>query len=203
MLQQLQTGGVLVWPLLFCSIVALAIIMEKLWSLRTHAIIKLSDYQAMLGQLPLESTDTRIPFSDIKVRSLLGYLVVRLTEMRNDGWSQKRIETELEHEGQSVVHKMEQRLNWLGIIATITPLIGLLGTVLGMIKIFRQMLATGLSQPELLAGGISEALLTTALGLSIAIPCLIAYHLFEKRIEVLSEQLERHSRSFLHQLEHS
>jgi biopolymer transport protein ExbB len=99
----------------------------------------------------------------------------------------------LEEAGKHAVHQMGRYLNTLGTIASITPLIGLLGTVIGMIKVFTAITANGVGDPTVLSGGISEALITTAAGLSVGIPCLMLYRYFRSRISELTVVLEEHA----------
>ena len=97
----------------------------------------------------------------------------------------------IEDTGRQVVHELERYLNTLGTIAAITPLLGLLGTVIGMVKVFTAITTHGVGNPAVLAGGISEALLTTAAGLSIAIPALMGYRYLRGRVDSLVVQMEK------------
>lgn len=103
----------------------------------------------------------------------------------------------LEEAGKQTVHRMSRYLNTLGTIASISPLIGLLGTVIGMIKVFTAITAVGVGDPTVLSGGISEALITTAAGLSVGIPCLMFYRYFRSRIQELTVTLEEHALELL------
>ena len=96
----------------------------------------------------------------------------------------------IEDTGRQVVHQLERYLNTLGTIAAITPLLGLLGTVIGMIKVFTAITAHGVGNPTILAGGISEALITTAAGLSVAIPALIFFRYFRGKVDALVIKME-------------
>ena len=103
----------------------------------------------------------------------------------------------IEERGKQVVHRLGRYLNALGTIASITPLIGLLGTVIGMIKVFTAITAHGVGDPTILSGGISEALITTAAGLSVGIPCLMFYRYFRNKISELSVLLEEDALALL------
>ena len=103
----------------------------------------------------------------------------------------------LEESGKQVVHGMGRYLNTLGTIASITPLIGLLGTVIGMIKVFTAITVSGVGDPTVLSGGISEALITTASGLSVGIPCLMFYRYFRSRITELTVMMEENALALL------
>ena len=93
--------------------------------------------------------------------------------------------------GRGVIHELERYLNMLGTIAAVTPLLGLLGTVIGMIKVFGVITAQGVGDPGVLAGGISEALITTAAGLTVAIPSLLFYRYFRARVDGLAVAMEQ------------
>ena len=95
--------------------------------------------------------------------------------------------------GRQAAHELERFLNSLGTIASVTPLLGLLGTVLGMIKVFAAIMSHGVGDPGVLAGGISEALITTAAGLSVAIPSLIFHRYFEGLVEAYILDMEDES----------
>jgi biopolymer transport protein ExbB len=99
-----------------------------------------------------------------------------------------------------VVHELERFLNPLGTIAAITPLLGLLGTVSGMIRAFTAITAQGVGNPTVLAGGIAEALITTAAGLTVAIPSLIAYRHLRGRVDGLVVMIEKESIRFIEAL---
>ena len=103
----------------------------------------------------------------------------------------------IEERGKQVVHRMGHYLNALGTIASITPLIGLLGTVIGMIKVFTAITVSGVGDPTILSGGISEALITTAAGLSVGIPCLMFYRYFRNKISELSVIMEEDALALL------
>jgi biopolymer transport protein ExbB len=103
--------------------------------------------------------------------------------------------------GQHVVHQLERYLNTLGTIASITPLLGLLGTVIGMIKVFAVITAEGVGDPAVLASGISEALITTAAGLSVAIPSLMFYRYFRGRVDGLVVSMEQESLKMIEALQ--
>ncbi len=103
----------------------------------------------------------------------------------------------IEDVGRQVVHELDRYLNTLGTIAAVTPLLGLLGTVIGMIKVFAAITAHGVGNPGVLAGGISEALITTAAGLSVAIPSLIFYRYFRGKVNALVLKMEEEALKML------
>jgi len=97
----------------------------------------------------------------------------------------------IEDTGRHVVHELERYLNTLGTIAAISPLLGLLGTVIGMIQVFSTITTQGVGNPAALAGGISQALITTAAGMSVAIPALMAYRYFRGKVNMLVIRMEQ------------
>ena len=112
------------------------------------------------------------------------------TGLINRNYPREIMKESIEEVGHQVIHELERYLNTLGTIASITPLLGLLGTVIGMIKVFAAITTQGVGNPSVLAGGISEALITTAAGLSIAIPTLIFYRFFRGRVDELVLKME-------------
>ena len=132
---------------------------------------------------------------EVQKRSPLGRILAAGIVNR----SQPRIVVKeaLEEAGRHVVHELERHLNTLGTIAAVTPLLGLLGTVIGMIKVFAAITAYGVGDPTVLAGGISEALITTAAGLSVGIPSLMFHRYFRGRINELTIDMEQQALRFL------
>ena len=117
--------------------------------------------------------------------------------LQNIPYGKETMREAMEEAGKQAVHRLGQYLNTLGTIASVTPLIGLLGTVIGMIKVFTAITANGVGDPTVLSGGISEALITTAAGLTVGIPCLMLYRYFRSRIIELTVLLEEHSLALL------
>ncbi|MDL1956246.1 MAG: MotA/TolQ/ExbB proton channel family protein [Candidatus Desulfofervidus auxilii] len=181
-------GGLLMYPILLCSIVALAIIMERafyLFYLKKHGPIeKLISIKTLIAQQKLEAAQ--------KEASLASHPLIK--ELGNSLANNPRrnvIEKVLAHLGQKEVRKAEARLSILATIANISPLLGLLGTVIGMIKAFMVVQSMGNKvSAAMLAGGIWEAMLTTAFGLSVAIPTLICYDYFISQANDYASQLE-------------
>ncbi len=167
------------WPLLLCSIIALAICIERLIILlqsRTYA------------RMPIMKLKTSLQESAVEAEGIVRDLLDQTAHAIQDKDERERL---MFRYASMYVRQVEERLNWLAIIGTITPLLGLLGTVTGMIKVFMgiQNMQGGIN-PSALAGGIWEALITTAAGLIVAIPTTIAYHFFEDRIDDLSSELK-------------
>jgi biopolymer transport protein ExbB len=182
------------WIILICSLVALTIIFERMLTLRKKQVAPASLRQQVLdlvrtGRVTPEKIDV------IRHHSPLG--AVLAGGLDNLPYGAESMREGLEESGKQVVHRLGRYLNTLGTIASITPLIGLLGTVIGMIKVFTAITASGVGDPTVLSGGISEALITTAAGLSVGIPCLMFYRHFRGRINELAVLLEEHALTLL------
>lgn len=180
MLELIQKGGWLMLPIILCSIGAMGIIAERFWSLQREKILP-SDLVPYLWKLLKEDKLDKVVLRRIKMSSPLGAILASGLINRQHG--REIVKTSIEEAGRQVVHELEHFLNPLGTIASITPLLGLLGTVVGMIKVFAAIMLHGVGDPAILAGGISEALLTTAAGLSVAIPSLIFHRYFERKVD--------------------
>jgi biopolymer transport protein ExbB len=194
MLAILIAGGWVMVPILFCSILAVAIVAERLWSLQRPKIMPdhlLTDTVKLLQQ---NKVNTKV-LGELKKTSPLGQIfAVALSHMHSEVHI---IRHAIEDVGRHVVHQLERYLNMLGTIAAIAPLLGLLGTVLGMIKVFAAINAQGVGDGSALAGGIAEALITTAAGLFVAIPAFIFHRYFERRIDEYAVDLEQQSKQLI------
>jgi biopolymer transport protein ExbB len=176
------------WPLLLFSIVALAISAERFWSLQSKRIAPRGLVNQIWQWEQAGQLDAR-RIQDLRRASPLGrILAAGLVNRRHD---RAIIKESIEEVGRHVAHDLERFLGALGTIATASPLLGLLGTVLGMIKIFSVVSTEGVGDPGLLAGGIAEALITTVTGLFIAIPSLILYRFFRSRVDDLVITMEQ------------
>ncbi|RBP50833.1 MotA/TolQ/ExbB proton channel family protein [Arenicella xantha] len=194
MFELFKAGGPLMWIILICSLVALTIVFERLLTLRKKQVAPASLRQQVLdlvrtGRVTKEKIDV------IRQHSPLG--AVFASGLDNLPYGADSMREGLEEAGKQVVHRLGRYLNTLGTIASITPLIGLLGTVIGMIKVFTAITASGVGDPTVLSGGISEALITTAAGLSVGIPCLMFYRHFRGRINELAVLLEENALALL------
>lgn len=185
-------GGWLMFPLLGCSIAALAIIVERMWVLRPRKIIPPDLVQDILKKLSSRDGPT-LKVNELATQSPLGLILSRGLQNTEQGISIMR--TRMEDQGRQVIIELERYLNTLGSIASAAPLLGLLGTVLGMIEIFSVL--GGTPDPEVLASGIAQALLTTAFGLFVAIPSLMFYRYFRRRIDELALTLEKESQKLV------
>lgn len=188
MLEIVRSGGWLMLPIIICSVVSVAIILERIWTLQPGRVLPknltrkvwtwVSNNQ--LEPVHIKSLQDGSPLGEI--------LAVGLTNRHN---GREIMKESIEDAGRHVVHDMERYLNTLGTIAAISPLLGLLGTVIGMVKVFAAITAHGVGDPAVLAGGISEALITTAAGLSVAIPSLIGYRYLRGKVDALVVQMEK------------
>lgn len=198
MLDFIIAGGVVMIPLIICSVLALAIIIERFWQLRYSKIVPEGLRESVLYDYKQRAL-TKEHVSAIQKTSPLGELFsVAIVNIKKE---RSLLSSYLEDSGRRIMHNLERNLNLLGIISSIAPLLGLLGTVFGIIKIFavinEQGVATNASS---LAGGIAEALITTAAGLIIAIPSLFFYRYFQRRLDEISYRMERETSSFLESL---
>ena len=198
MYELVQAGGWLMIPILLCSVIAAAIVIERLWTLRRKKVIPAKLLSGIWKLLDKEAlTDQHI--AEIENGSPLGRVLA--AGLINRHLARDQIRECIEETGRHVVHEMERFLNALGTISTITPLLGLLGTVIGMIRVFTAITVVGVGDPGQLAGGISEALITTAAGLTVAIPSLIFYRYLKRKIDervVAMEQEAMKLVEFLH-----
>ncbi|WP_136248553.1 MotA/TolQ/ExbB proton channel family protein [Halomonas borealis] len=185
LMEALIAGGWLMVPLLGCSLVAVAIVVERLWALRAARIAPRGlaeevGSQVARGQVDLDWLARHSPLGGVLAAGL-----------RHARLGHEQVRARFQEAATAVVHDMERFLSPLGTVASIAPLIGLLGTVVGMIEVFAVLVASdGGERTADLAGGISRALVTTAAGLSVAIPALIFHRYFQRRIEDITLRIE-------------
>ncbi|MDA8361301.1 MAG: MotA/TolQ/ExbB proton channel family protein [Gammaproteobacteria bacterium] len=188
MLELIKAGGFAMWPLLLCSILAMAIIGERLVMLRRRRVVPAATVAAVRDWLSRgEVTPEQI--RTLEQGSPLGQVLAAglVNRRRSPAIMREAIEDAGRHAG----IELERYLNALGIIATVAPFLGLFGTVLGMIRMFSGLGQAGVGDPAILASGIAQALTTTATGLGIAIPSLIFYRVFRGRVNDLLVDMER------------
>ena len=188
MLELIKAGGWLMAPILACSLAATTIIIERLWALRRARVLPTQLLATLNRWLELGVVDAR-EVEALPLHSPLGRIVAAGLACR--GRSRDILRERVEDTGRHVTHQLERFLNALGTIAAISPLLGLLGTVAGMIKIFQIVSAQGNSNFSLLSVGIAEALVTTAAGLTVAIPSLLFYRYFNARVDTLVVHMEQ------------
>ena len=200
MFELISSGGWLMVPIILCSVISVAIIIERLWTLKKDNVAPADlvvDIEHSFEQHQL--TEDRL--EELEHSSYLGRILVAGLCVSNQ--TPAEIRRSIEEAGRHVVHELEKYLNALGTIAAITPLLGLLGTVIGMIKVFAAITAVGVGNPQILAGGISEALITTAAGLSVGIPSLMFHRYFKGKINELTVDMEQHALRLLNLMERS
>jgi biopolymer transport protein ExbB len=187
-LEVIKAGGWVMIPIIACSIVALAIIGERFWTLRTGNIMP-RNLVSQIWNLHRANQLDAVHIRQVRVNSPLGAILA--AGLANHQHGREVMKESIEQAGRGVVHEMGKYLNTLGTIASISPYLGLLGSVLGMIKVFSTFsMAGAISNPAHLAGGISEILIATAAGLTIAIPSLMFHRYFESRVDDLAVRME-------------
>jgi biopolymer transport protein ExbB len=199
MLEIVQAGGWLMWPITACSVIAVAIILERLWTLQEKRVLPVSVANQVSELMQQVEIDVK-QIQDVQQSSPFGQVLAAGLAYRHS--PRDVLKEVVEDTGRHVVHELERYLSTLGTIAAISPLLGLLGTVSGMIRSFTAITADGVPNPAVLAGGISEALVATAAGLTVAIPSLIAYRYLRGRIEGLVVRIEKESMRFIEVLLH-
>ncbi len=176
-----------IWPLIFASIIALAIIGERFWSLRVE-IIAPSDLLPEVQNLLNQGTIKKDVIAKIKEHSLLGEIFA--SALVNSNTSAAHIKEAIEESGRSVSYKLEKYLSTLGTIAAVAPLLGLLGTVIGMVDLFSSFTNSG-HDVAIFARGISVALYNTAAGIVVAVPAMIFYRFFRSKVDDLIFDMEQ------------
>lgn len=188
MLEIVKSGGWLMLPIILCSIVAAAIMLERLWTLQQRRVLP-RNLTRQVWEWVSKNQLTPEHIKSLRDGSPLGEILsVALTNRQRE---REIMKERIEDTGRHVVHDLERYLNTLGTIAAISPLLGLLGTVIGMVKVFAAITTQGVGDPGVLAGGISEALITTGAGLSVAIPTLIGYRYLRGRVNAIVVQMEK------------
>jgi biopolymer transport protein ExbB len=185
-----RAGGLMMWPIILCSVVAAAIILERLWTLQDRRVLP-PELTRRVWQLIEGNQITEPMIHALEQNSPLGKLLA--VGLLNRHRPRTMLMERLEDTGRHVVHELERYLNTLGTIAGVSPLLGLIGTVTGIIKAFNAIEAGGAGDPRALSGGIAEALVATAAGLCVAIPSLFAYRYLRGRVERIVVAMEKDS----------
>jgi biopolymer transport protein ExbB len=188
MFEIVKAGGIMMGPIILASIVAAAIFLERLWTLQNKRVLPGELTQKVwrwveTGQIQdkhIVALQQNSPLGKILAAGLVNRYRERTV-----------IRESIEDAGRHVVHELERFIGTLGTIASLSPLMGLLGTVFGMIRTFNAITTSGIGNPASLAGGIAEALITTAAGLTVAIPALLAYKFLRGRVQALVVQMEK------------
>ena len=197
MLEIVQAGGWLMLPIVVSSVIAVAIVLERLWTLQTKRVVPANLTNRVWDWVQKNELDAQ-RIQQVHSSSALGQVLA--TGLMYRQAPRDVLKEAIEDAGRHVVHDLERYLNPLGTIAAISPLLGLLGTVSGMIRAFTAITTQGVGNPAILAGGISEALITTAAGLAVAIPSLIAYRFLRGRVDGLVIQIEKEAIRFVEAL---
>jgi biopolymer transport protein ExbB len=188
LLELVKAGGWLMVPILACSVIALGIVAERFWTLQSRRAAP----RNLAVQVWRWARDGELDAARLRMLrdgSPLGRILAAGLSARH--LDREHMKEQIEDVGRHAVHDMERYLNTLGTIASITPLLGLLGTVIGMIDVFAVITTQGIGDAGVLAGGISKALITTAAGLTVAIPSLMFYRYFRGRVDELVVTMEQ------------
>lgn len=198
MLEIILAGGWLMAPILLCSTLSVAIIIERFWTLRKSKVTP-DGLGAMVEDWAARNELDERHLEQIRVESPLGriFAAALINRKRN----RDVIKEAVEDTGRHVVHDLERFLNTLGTIAGISPLLGLLGTVIGMIEVFSAIMISGVGDANVLAGGISQALITTAAGLTVAIPSYFFYRFFQGMVSEYVISMEEKALSLIDAIE--
>lgn len=184
----IQSGGILMWPLILCSVLALAITAERFWTLRRNQIAPADLLSRVWGWMKNDQLNAS-RLKELRESSPLGRVLT--AGLINARHGRDLMKESIQEAASVEVHYMERYLNALGTIAGVSPLIGLLGTVFGMIEVFNQIVLQGTGNAGAFAGGISEALVTTAAGLMVAIPALVAHRILTRRVDEIVVFMEQ------------
>jgi biopolymer transport protein ExbB len=188
MFEIVKAGGIVMVPIILASIVAAAIFLERLWTLQPKRVVP-KELTEKVWRWVEQGQITDKHIHALQQNSPLGKMLA--AGLANRHRSRDIIVQAVEDTGRHVIHELERFINTLGTVASISPLMGLLGTVLGMIRTFNVIRTDGIGDPAAMAGGIAEALITTASGLTVAIPALLAYKYLRGRVESLVVQMEK------------
>lgn len=190
MFEIIQSGGWMMVPIILSSILALAICVERFWTLRAAQLAP-ADLLARVWSWMKSKQLNAERIRELQSSSALGRILA--AGLVNSRHGRQIMKESIQEAAVAEIHEMERYLNALGTIAAVTPLMGLLGTVFGMIQVFSEIMTQGTGQAGALAGGISEALITTAAGLIIAIPALICHRILQRRVDDIVVFMEQES----------
>ncbi|MCX7943333.1 MAG: MotA/TolQ/ExbB proton channel family protein [Deltaproteobacteria bacterium] len=183
-----EKGGWITIVILGCSILSLAVFLERMWSTRKKYVLPTEFYNRLLILISNNKIDEALAISKENRSSIANIAVAALTHLDNPN-----MERYMETQGRNEAHELEKNVAILGLVATISPLLGLLGTVTGMIRMFYQVSIRGIGDHRFVAAGIWEALITTAAGLIVAVPSYVGYRYLISRIEKKILKLEQES----------
>jgi biopolymer transport protein ExbB len=184
----IKAGGPVMWPIVALSVIATAILAERLWTLQERRVMPRELREKVLKLVEGNQLSER-HIAALEQNSALGRIFA--SGLNNRHRPREQIREAIEDTGRHVVHELERFLNLLGTIAAVSPLLGLLGTVIGIIVAFNAITHTGIGDPKVLSGGIGQALITTAAGLIVAIPSLMGYRYLRGRVDELVIEMEK------------
>jgi biopolymer transport protein ExbB len=194
----IQAGGPMMWPIIACSIIAAAIVLERLWTLQQKRVLPKELTEQVWRWVQNNQVNDKL-ISALEQNSPLGRVLA--VGLANRHRTRDIMMERLEDAGRHVVHELERFLNTLGTIASVSPLLGLLGTVIGIIRAFNAISIEGTGDPRILSGGIGEALIATAAGLCVAIPSLFAYRILRGRVNRIVIQMEKEAMKLIDAME--
>lgn len=186
------------WPIILCSICAAAIVLERLWTLQRKRVLPSELTEQVWKWLSANQVNDKL-ITALEQNSPLGKVLA--VGLANRHRPREVMIERLQDTGRHVVHELERFLNTLGTIATVSPLLGLLGTVTGIINSFSAISTGGMGDPRVLSAGISEALLATAAGLCVAIPSLFAYRFLRGKVDRIVVQMEKEAMKLVDAIE--
>jgi biopolymer transport protein ExbB len=193
-----QSGGVVMVFILLALVATIAIAAERFWALRRKKVIPPALKSQVIDWAKNRTLD-QAHLEKLAETSPLGAVMAAALRYRNQ--PREVIVASVEDAGRHTLHEMEKPINWLSVIADVAPLLGLLGTVIGMIKVFASIMENGVGDAGALAGGISQALITTAAGLMVAIPALLLYRYLKSRVEDMTIEMEQQVMELIDSLE--
>ena len=183
-----RAGGPLMWPIILCSIAAAAIVLERLWTLQDRRVLPRELTQKVWQLIEQNQINEKV-IQALEQNSPLGRVLA--AGLANRHRSREVMMERLEDTGRHVIHELERFLGALGTIAAVSPLLGLLGTVIGIIHAFNAIQAGGMGDPRALSAGIGESLVATAAGLIVAIPALLAHRALRAKVDNIVIEIEK------------
>lgn len=194
----IKAGGPIMWPILLCSVAAAAIVLERLWTLQLKRVLPRELTDQVWKWIENGQVNDKLIYA-LAQNSPLGKVLAE--GLANRFRPRDIIERRLQDTGRHVVHELSRFINTLGTIASVAPFLGLLGTVIGIIKSFSALSAGGMGDPRMLSAGIAEALIATAAGLAVAIPALIAFRYLRGKVDAIVVQMEKEAMRLVEAIE--
>lgn len=189
MWELVKAGGWLMAPIVLCSILMVVIMIERGIKLRLAQVAPLQLREQLMTRLLEQGEIDRQALNNVKANSPLGDILATGLMYRQHGLTSMSMH--MENRASVQIHQLEKNINMLGTIGAIAPLLGLLGTVLGIITSFLAITEGNMQDPTMLAAGVSQALITTAAGMVVAIPAVIAYRYYQRKIIDINARFEQ------------